>query len=101
MVVKERIGEMDKNKRFAELAGVDEYWTTERMVHPPIPDYKADPREVLKVMIAREDYFVFYSECLHDADIIELILDTTGKLRDAAIEWFEKQKEENNESIQD
>jgi len=101
---------MDQNKRFHTLAGLcwHEQMDSQTLqckhcgksmifVWEDNPDYKADPREVLKVMIAREDYFVFYSECLHDADIIELILDTTGLLRDAAIKWMEGRKEKHDE----
>ena len=71
------------------------------------PDFAADPRIVLREMMKREDWPEFSNEigpCKHKPDIspfnyppmeaseavyYEYILDTTGKLRDAAIEWLE------------
>ena len=65
------------------------------------PDYAADPRLVLREMMKREDWPDFSERLFwYIADKTELIknfcevfiLDTTGKLRDAAIK-FMKEKE--------
>jgi len=112
---------INNNKRFAELAGI---CTHENIWHDPKelpemtfydkcldcgkllrniddPDF-TDAREVLKVMMEREDYYVFlkYINAVVDKHgiwciEIPLILDTTGKLRDLAIEWMEKERKEN------
>jgi len=87
---------MDKNETFALLTG------------GPKADYAADPRLVLREMMKKEDYFRFafslynnlewpaeseYQQILMQRSIlIDYILDTTGKLRDAAIEFIEKGK---------
>jgi len=93
----------DANKRFAELAGCDK--PQHRSICPtcgktadPKVRYLSndftDTREVLKVMMAREDWIDFrdFNLCI-SGDYIEcvLILDHTGKLRDLAIEWMEKE----------
>ena len=60
------------------------------------PDYATDPRLVLMEMMKREDWLDFrllmnrYSYDHLTCVEIELILDTTGKLRDMAIEWLNK-----------
>ena len=63
------------------------------------PDYAADPRLVLREMMKREDWFEFVNEIgqmeqNEGSDMIYLIyiLDTTGKLRDLAIEWLKNNK---------
>ena len=61
------------------------------------PDYAADPRLVLREMMKREDYKRFLGSIrvdlnYDDVPYIEIfyIMDTTGELRDRAIEWLEK-----------
>jgi len=95
---------MDMNKRFAELAGVScHVWETKgmdgKMYSHRQPNYAAEIREVLKVMRAREDWSLFAPTVGRwDGSTAEYfvrddyILDTTGKLRDAAIEWMEAHK---------
>ncbi|MFH1448101.1 MAG: hypothetical protein ABIG39_04520 [Candidatus Micrarchaeota archaeon] len=67
------------------------------------PDYASDPRLVLREMMKREDFRLFMARLMYygdtagaidwDEDItIDLILDTTGKLRDMAIEWLKNNK---------
>jgi len=95
---------VDKNRRFAELAGI--CWHKAR---DPImsdvggkvcgkcgerfednPDYAADPREALRVMQVRKDWLCFVRSIAYTAQgISDLLLDTTGKLRDAAIKFLE------------
>ena len=108
---------MDQNKRFHTLAGLclhewipcpytSSEWQCKECKQffeaplPSMPDYKADPREVLKVMREREDYRAFlrakidglgFTDQWDKNILIDLILDTTGKLRDAAIKWMEGQ----------
>jgi len=66
------------------------------------PNYKADPRLVIEAMMERKDWPLFLDYVGGDyyppADPLagnislidcNLILDKTGKLRDAAIEWLE------------
>lgn len=62
----------------------------------PNPDYCADPRLVIEAMREREKfkefiYFVLgpYGDVFN---LLDLIMDTTGKLRDAAIEFIEGRK---------
>ena len=100
---------MDRNKRFAELVRVR--WYPADPSKPPEddwvfcggkiwgaldnPDYAADPRLVLRVMMKREDWRDF-AEWAFNGDyqtLAEMTLDTTGKLRDKAIEWLEGRKE--------
>ena len=61
------------------------------------PDYAADPRLGLREMMKREDYKRFLGSIrvdlnYDDVPYIEIfyIMDTTGELRDRAIEWLEK-----------
>jgi len=75
----------------------------DRMVfHEDIPDFKSDARLVIEAMMEREDWPLFLDYVGGDyyppADPLagnislidcNLILDKTGKLRDAAIEWLE------------
>ena len=97
------------NERFAELAVVSGYRAiiddNSDGVGKERIDFCADPREVLKVMMAKHPEFV---ESLFSIDEVEYhswrpqnrsylftkyldyILDTTGKLALAAIEWMEK-----------
>jgi hypothetical protein len=112
---------MDANRRFTELAGipceprkiiewacVDDFLDGEvfytsidphngtkpeiRYVYPPIIDYAADAKEVLKVMMKRKDKEDFLELInpyhLWDSYLVDLILDDTGKLRDLAIEFL-------------
>ena len=108
---------MDPNKQFAELAGICWHEFVENMGHEggeickhcwknpdevSNPNFK-DPREVLRVMMKRDKGthpdFTFQmniSPCGGYSCIgIDYILDTTGKLRDAAIKFLssiEKEK---------
>jgi hypothetical protein len=98
---------MNKNERFTELAGIEpDIYDYEDLYGNVLqgewfPDY-TDAREVLKVMLKRKDYpdFInkvgFYDPPDYSVGLIEtivigadLIIDTTGKLRDLAIEWME------------
>jgi len=108
----------NENQRFAKLAGfcwheeVDN-WTIRckycgaGMIFPwqGNPDL-TDAREVLKVMRAKRNWWQFVEVvgCRYHVDIsgdqwkedmlpVDLFLDTTGKLRDLAIEWMEKEAE--------
>lgn len=97
----------DPNKRFAELAGI--LYSTVR--HPigckceemrfHCPDF-TDAREVLRVMRVREDWYKFVNrigsryyrdengdQIKDDVIPIDLVIDTTGLLRDEAIRWME------------
>ena len=86
---------MENNQRFAELAGIR--WHKQVQSNPDF----TDAREVLRVMMKREDWGKFLSHVYCDIyktsecsveSIILLVLDTTGKLRDLAIKWMEEQK---------
>jgi|GEM_PF-5216170 len=103
---------MNENKRFAELAGVPCHtWETKgmdkKMHSHSNPDFR-DAREVLRVMREREDWREFIlNYMLRDYVSFEQIpfwidhwfLDTTGKLRDLAIEWMEERKEAEDELL--
>ena len=66
------------------------------------PDYAADPRLVLREMMKREDWIDFFQWASDHKKMLDYngrgsvfiklkyLLDTTGKLRDIAIEWLEK-----------
>jgi hypothetical protein len=54
-----------------------------------VPNYKDDPRMVLAVMRARNDWLIFLRD-LEVRDIIGLVMDKTGKLRDLAIKWMKE-----------
>lgn len=63
----------------------------------PNPDYCADPRLVIEVMMEREDWLEFAAHYLivdvhsqEDGIQIDLIMDKTGKLAKLAIEWLGK-----------
>ena len=62
------------------------------------PDYAADPRLVLRGMMATKYRDDFYRKCLsglYPSDLVErYILDTTGLLRDAAIKFLKEMKDE-------
>ena len=63
----------------------------------PGPDYAADPRLVLREMEKREDWKNFTTYLMNRIDFTyplfeNYILDTTGKLRDLAIEWLKEGK---------
>jgi hypothetical protein len=103
---------MDQNKHFAELVGAEIDWIgctqfsggvcdwagevsdtfCNDCIHATPLDYAADPRLVLREMRKREDWSRFGREELYYMDLVGLVLDTTGKLRDAAIEWLERGK---------
>lgn len=75
---------------------------------PTTPDYVADPRLVLREMRGREDFSYFLSflmfgsehDCLEDEliyaeatlQIVDFILDETGKLAQLALEWLGREK---------
>lgn len=108
----------DRNKLFAELAGI--HWhewsddggrhysewrsyscdcgaTTESPTEPKGgPDF-TDAREVLKVMRKRDDYAQFLLEKIFKYGwsgkmVCDLLLDTTGRLHDQAVEFLEGRK---------
>jgi hypothetical protein len=100
---------MDQNRKFAELAGLcwhEYYYSRDRWVctgceteiddpfEPSNPDF-SDPREVLKVVMEREDWddFLIWSDgsCEPNCWITVDYITTPGKLRDAWIEWKESQ----------
>jgi hypothetical protein len=61
------------------------------------PSDFTDAREVLKVMMVRNDWSLFqlwiWSKTKATLDnLYMLVTDTTGKLRDLAIEWMEERK---------
>ena len=109
---------MDKNRELHELLGLEwkqtikecsicnsiiSYKTTD-----PNPDYAADPRLVLREMMRCKDWSRFHmrigsrERTVIDPDgiawvinseiRIDLVLNTTGKLRDLAIEWLKNNK---------
>ena len=95
---------MDANRRFSELAGICKTCDDKVCTLDPdcCTDY-TDPREVLRVMSKREDFSRWVAQINalsidEDGDLIDnaipvdLILDTTGKLRDLAIKWMEGRK---------
>jgi hypothetical protein len=75
---------------------------------PYNPDYVSDPRLVLREMQKREGFSCFLSflmfgsenDCLEDEliyaeatlQIVDLILDDTGKLAQLALDWLEREK---------
>jgi hypothetical protein len=101
---------MNPNQRFAELAGIclhDEGVVFDGRYRCckcadtvdcdyPSPDF-TDAREVLKVMMARKLDFWSFGESLGGLSNKDgyvcipayLVIDTTGKLRDLAIQWME------------
>ncbi len=91
----------DKNREFAELCGVNPTKVENAIVFPGTmdkwPDFAADPRLVLREMMKREDWWKFILSIWDDYPTIEesthrfftnYIIDTTGLLRDKAIEWM-------------
>lgn len=110
---------MDQNRRFAELAGICWHELVRQQIKPGVkecscgkiiynngfsghikdsnPDFCADPREVLKVVMERDDWIEFL-DWLRDYDVTDShyisvdYITTPSKLRDAWIEWKEKQK---------
>jgi len=105
---------MDKNRELHELLGLCwHYPAAPSMSHvggavckkckqrlDANPDYAADPRLVLREMmkLPEAQWIMFLSAIgsmeynrSDDMIYISLILDTTGKLRDAAIEWLRKE----------
>ncbi len=106
---------MDKNKEFGELAGIcwheivrkDEYTKVcscgEDMnvfdAECQNPNYAADQLAVLRVMRKRKDWDEFTCRCPslfrgRTFVDVDLLFDTTGKLRDLAIEWLRERKEQ-------
>ena len=94
---------MDQNRRFAEMNGLLPYKSPAGYERYDYPDF-SDPREVLKIVMEREDWpeFLIFlldgdKESFYSKEIIENLLRdyilTPGKLRDAWIEWGEKQTE--------
>jgi len=106
---------MNKNQELHELLGLEwiEDWvltnsegTTVRIPREDNPDYATDPRLVLREMekqgMLKEFLVDIWDERIiaHDTNlatalgvmvnIIYLILDTTGKLRNLAIDWLNK-----------
>jgi len=100
---------MNKNQELHELLGLEwiEDWvltnsegTTVRIPREDNPDYATDPRLVLREMMKREDwrgsegfanYLTIELGGRRFLDIpLNLILDTTGKLRNLAIDWLNK-----------
>ena len=100
---------MDKNRELHELLGLcwhetkaDTPWKCSKcgmgMSLVVYPDYAADPRLVLREMRKRDDWIDFQNWCFVgvtelDGNVcygvpIDLALDTTGKLRDMAIEYL-------------
>ena len=70
------------------------------------PNYADDPRLVIEVMMERKDWIKFLqyitNHCLSGYAAInnftrDLIMDRTGKLRDLALEWINKQKGKSDE----
>ena len=95
--IEERKGEVmtpeQINRRFAELAGLIPYTSPSGVERNDYPDFCADPRLVLEVMMKREDYQDFMYECFKGFDTLinqftELILDKTGKLVLSAIAYL-------------
>jgi hypothetical protein len=109
---------MNPNRKFCELAGIHlhqwKYWSDDggtdgfrcecgegisvstHTFHADdygIPDYAADPVEVLRVLDEKGLLVAFLMDRCSDLDIYEVyclfLKDQTGKLRDAAIEWME------------
>lgn len=96
------------NKRFAELAGIHIDLDSDgqcscgqfHSLTNPIPDYCADPRRVLEVMMKREDWmgdfgFEVFISPTGDYGVIsvDIILDKTGQLALKAIEWMEERND--------
>ena len=105
---------MDKNKEFAELVGV--CWHENEIKPCSVgsmrlpcskcgsndynPDYAADPRLVLVEMMKRDDWKEFIQWLFREYVSFEqipywleyFILDTTGRCRDAAIEFMREEK---------
>ena len=68
-----------------------------------IPDYVADPRLVLREMEKREDGKLFFAKLIYAGNNVEaidddglidrdLILDTTGRLAQIALDWIKEGK---------
>ena len=109
----------DINRRFAELVGLCWHeWVasySQRICKhcgyrvsasdygPANPDFISDPRLVLREMMKRKDFLEFSRDkldCPWEDDRVywnyvhtDYILDTTGLLAMAAIEWLEKEEE--------
>jgi len=110
---KEVMTEQQINKRFAELAGI--CWhpresiirdLTDRLIcrkcgqsirleqiDESNPDF-TDAREVLKAIKDKDGFLTYLNRnyWLSQEEIIELFTNTTGKLRDLAIQWMEEKR---------
>ena len=92
---------LDPNDRL--FCGKCGQYVHQEQIDSAVPDFVADPRLVLREMMKREDFPLFMARLMYMGDSVEgidwdhnididYILDTTGKLRDAAIK-FMKEKE--------
>ena len=107
---------MDRNKYFAELAGVDwhEFNAESRGIYQCVcteefqteselrrhckrrnNDYAGDPRKVLALMIRRQDWDRFCQFSLKGEKVLnemliplKLVVDRTGETRELAIKWL-------------
>jgi hypothetical protein len=107
---------MDKNRELAELLGLCwheyDHWEGRKQVcrcgkelwyfNAPVEwgntDFTSSDGkiELLRLMFAREDWIDFrdqYITVYGDAVPVDLLLDTTGLLAQAAVEWLTAQKE--------
>lgn len=116
---------MDANKRFAELAGLCwhdfiesmqtdygycRHCRKHRQEVESNPDF-TDAREVIEVMENHPKGKLFFASLIYESNYEaidddgyiprELVRDRTGKLRDLAIEWMEKGKENEGPSDDD
>ena len=98
--------DINLNRRFTELCGISPYRCVSGEgdgVGKERKDFIAHPTFVLREMMKREDWLLFaktyfhwqtYDKINYNIDIpLKYILDTTGLLVKAAIEWLEKQEE--------
>jgi hypothetical protein len=89
---------MDQNRKFAEMTGFCKDHCPDDSCDICCTDF-SDPREVLKVVMEREDWydFLIWSDGSYEPDerttcwINVDFITTPGKLRDTWIEWKESQ----------
>ena len=63
----------------------------------PSPDYCGDPRLVIEAMRKRWDWEEFYDFLVHECvirELIDLIMDKTGRLAVLATEWMKEHANE-------
>jgi hypothetical protein len=102
---------MDINKELAELLGLCWHENAIQPLYSNVrfacskcgsndynPNFTSDSGkiELLRLMFAREDWIDFrdqYITVYGDAVPVDLLLDTTGLLAQAAVEWLTAQKE--------